>query len=137
MPLARNQSHAADVREDRSPAWENLSEDITMTSKPKMATTIPPEITTPDKVETRLDTLKFFNGFPDAAAEMRVAMAMRFNQTIVVILGLLALTAPAQGQNAADPLPSWNDGPARRANLDFGVHTTFVQKLSLTYDTHN
>jgi hypothetical protein len=95
MPLARNQSNAPDVREDRSPEWENLSEDITMTSKPKMATTIPPEITTPDKVETRLGTLKFFDGFPDAAAEMRVAMAMRFKQTIVVLLGLLALTAPS------------------------------------------
>jgi hypothetical protein len=119
MPLARNQSNAPDVREDRIPEWENLSEDITMTSKPKIATTIPPEITTPDKVETRLGTLKFFDGFPDAAAEMRVAMAMRFKQTIVVLLGLLALTAPSQGQNAAGPLPSWKDGPARKAILDF------------------
>jgi hypothetical protein len=45
-----------------------------MTSKPKIATTIPPEITTPDKVETRLGTLKFFDGFPDAAAEKCGAM---------------------------------------------------------------
>jgi hypothetical protein len=32
--------------------------------KPKMATDIPPEITTPDKVETRLGTLDFFDGYP-------------------------------------------------------------------------
>jgi hypothetical protein len=33
--------------------------------KMKMTTPIPPEITTPDSVETRLGTLKFFDGFPD------------------------------------------------------------------------
>jgi hypothetical protein len=31
----------------------------------KMTTDIPASITTPDKVETRLGTLKFFDGFPD------------------------------------------------------------------------
>jgi hypothetical protein len=31
----------------------------------KTATDIPASITTPDKVETRLGTLKFFDGFPD------------------------------------------------------------------------
>lgn len=33
--------------------------------KMKMTTDIPAAITTPDKVETRLGTLKFFDGFPD------------------------------------------------------------------------
>jgi hypothetical protein len=33
--------------------------------KLKMTTDIPQEITTPDVVETRLGTLKFFDGFPD------------------------------------------------------------------------
>jgi hypothetical protein len=32
---------------------------------PKMATPIPPDITTPDSVETSLGTLKFFDGLPD------------------------------------------------------------------------
>jgi hypothetical protein len=36
-------------------------------AKPKMTTDIPPSITTPDTVETRLGTLNFFDGFPDAA----------------------------------------------------------------------
>jgi len=35
--------------------------------KMKMTTDIPASITTPDKVETRLGTLKFFDGFPDDA----------------------------------------------------------------------
>jgi hypothetical protein len=33
--------------------------------KMKMTTDIPEEITTPDSVETRIGTLKFFDGFPD------------------------------------------------------------------------
>jgi hypothetical protein len=33
-----------------------------MVSRPKMATDIPPSITTPDVVETRLGTLRFFDG---------------------------------------------------------------------------
>jgi hypothetical protein len=40
--------------------------------KMKMTTPIPPEITTPDSVETRLGTLKFFDGFPDEATMAKV-----------------------------------------------------------------
>lgn len=40
--------------------------------KLKMTTDIPPQITTPDSVETRLGTLKFFDGFPDDATVERV-----------------------------------------------------------------
>ena len=36
-------------------------------AKPKMATDIPPEITTPDRVETRIGTLNYFDGMPDEA----------------------------------------------------------------------
>ena len=35
--------------------------------KMKMTTAIPPGIASPDKVETRLGTLNFFDGFPDNA----------------------------------------------------------------------
>jgi hypothetical protein len=42
------------------------------TAKPKMATDIPPEITTLDTVETRLGTLKLFDGFPDNATVQKV-----------------------------------------------------------------
>jgi hypothetical protein len=33
-----------------------------------MTTDIPPEITSPDSVETRIGTLNFFDGFPDDKA---------------------------------------------------------------------
>jgi len=35
--------------------------------KMKMTTDIPESITTPDSVETRIGTLKFFDGYPDDA----------------------------------------------------------------------
>jgi hypothetical protein len=38
----------------------------------KMTTDIPDAITTPDSVETRLGTLKFFDGFPDDATTQKV-----------------------------------------------------------------
>ena len=40
--------------------------------KMKMTTDIPPQITTPDSVETRLGTLRFFDGFPDDATVEKV-----------------------------------------------------------------
>jgi len=40
-------------------------------SRPRMATDIPAAITTPDRVETRIGTLEFFDGFPtEATAEV-------------------------------------------------------------------
>jgi hypothetical protein len=40
--------------------------------KMKMTTAIPPEITTPDSVETSIGTLKFFDGYPDDATTEKV-----------------------------------------------------------------
>lgn len=40
--------------------------------KMKMTTDIPAAITTPDSVETRIGTLKFFDGFPDDATTQKV-----------------------------------------------------------------
>jgi len=43
----------------------STSETTPVAPKMKMTTEIPPEITTPDSVETSIGTLKFFDGFPD------------------------------------------------------------------------
>ena len=43
-----------------------------MQVKPRMATEIPAAITTPDSVETRLGTLRFFDGLPDEATVQMV-----------------------------------------------------------------
>ncbi len=52
----------------------------------KMTTDIPASITTPDVVETRLGTLKFFDGFPDEATVQKVYDNLDFQRGVHVFL---------------------------------------------------
>ena len=54
--------------------------------KMKMTTEIPPQITTPDKVETRLGTLEFFDGFPTDATAEKVFDNLDFLRGVEVFL---------------------------------------------------
>ena len=54
--------------------------------KLKMTTPIPKEITTPDTVETRLGTLKFKDGFPDAATVAKVYNNLDFQRGVQAFL---------------------------------------------------
>jgi len=54
--------------------------------KMKMTTDIPPEITTPDSVETRLGTLKFLDGFPDKATVDKVYDNLDFQRGVQAFL---------------------------------------------------
>src|SRR5580704_5441131 len=54
--------------------------------KPKMATEIPPEITTPDRVETRLGTLNFFDGVPDKTTCEKLYDNLDFMRGVEVFL---------------------------------------------------
>jgi hypothetical protein len=54
--------------------------------KMTMTTPIPPEITTPDSVETRLGTLKFFDGFPDEATIDKVYDNLDFQRGVQAFL---------------------------------------------------
>jgi hypothetical protein len=55
-----------------------------------MATDIPPEITTPDKVETRLGTLKFFDGLPDHETVQKVYDNLDFMRGVEVFLNAMS-----------------------------------------------
>ncbi len=57
--------------------------------KMKMTTDIPPEITTPDSVETRLGTLKFFDGFPDDATVEKVYDNLDFSRGVQAFLAAM------------------------------------------------
>ncbi len=57
-----------------------------MQVKPKMATDIPASITTPDSVETRLGTLRFFDGFPDEATVQTVYDNLDFQRAVQAFL---------------------------------------------------
>jgi hypothetical protein len=54
--------------------------------KMKMTTDIPAEITTPDSVETRLGTLKFFDGYPDKETIQKVYDNLDFQRGVEVFL---------------------------------------------------
>ena len=55
----------------------------------KMSTDIPPSITTPDKVETRIGTLKVFDGFPDKATVEKVYDNLDFQRGVQAYLAAL------------------------------------------------
>jgi len=63
---------------------------LAQNSKPKMATEIPPEITTPDHVETRLGTLNFFDGVPDKATCEKLYDNLDFVRGVEVFLNTMA-----------------------------------------------
>jgi len=54
--------------------------------KMKMTTPIPAQITTPDKVDTRLGTLNFFDGFPDDATVEKVYDNLDFERGVQAFL---------------------------------------------------
>jgi hypothetical protein len=60
-----------------------------MPVKPKMATDIPASITTPDRVETRLGRLTFFDGFPDEATVEKVYDNLDFQRGVQAFLTAL------------------------------------------------
>jgi len=57
--------------------------------KMKMATEIPPSLVTPDKVETRIGTLKFTDGFPDDVTVAKVYDNLDFNRGLQAYLTAL------------------------------------------------
>lgn len=74
-------------------------------TKYKMTTDIPPSITTPDKVETSIGTLKFVDGFPDPATVSKVYDNLDFQRGTQAFLTGLPIVS-VEG--------------ARRACLSFG-----------------
>ena len=57
--------------------------------KYKMETPIPAGITTPDKVDTRLGTLRFQGGYPDAASVEKLYDNLDFQRGVEVFLNSL------------------------------------------------
>jgi hypothetical protein len=55
----------------------------------EMTTSIPPQITTPDLVETRLGTLKFFDGFPDEPTVEKVMDNLDFSRGVQAFLSAM------------------------------------------------
>ncbi len=89
----------------------------------KMETPIPPGITTPDKVDTRIGTLKFDGGYPDAATVEKVYDNLDFQRGIEAYLNTMqgaSLVALRRGFREAGAV----DGT-------FGVFNTLMDSKSL------
>ncbi len=66
-------------------------------AKYRMTTETPPGIASPDKVETRLGTFKFFDGFPDEASVEKLYDNLDFQRAVQACL--LALPPVSQAAN--------------------------------------
>src|ERR1700733_12767670 len=53
---------------------------------PKYSAKVPPEITTPDTVSTRIGTLKFFDGLPDQETVQKVYDNLDFSRGVEAFL---------------------------------------------------
>src|SRR5512136_2312710 len=60
-----------------------------MPTRYKMTTDIPAGITTPDEVETRLGTLRFFDGLPDEATVQTLYDNLDFQRAVQALLTAL------------------------------------------------
>ena len=63
------------------------------TGKPKYATEIPSSVTTPDSVETRLGTLKFFDGMPDEKTVQLVYDNLDFQRGVSAFLNAIPIAS--------------------------------------------
>lgn len=70
--------------------------------KMKMTTPMPPGIAIPDRVDTRLGTLKFFDGFPDRATVEKIYDNLDFQRAVQAYL--LAIPAVSQATNRKEIL---------------------------------
>ncbi|MEI6225991.1 MAG: DUF1254 domain-containing protein, partial [Deltaproteobacteria bacterium] len=73
----------------------------------KFSTAMPPGVASPDKVETRLGTLNFFDGFPDKASAAKLLDNLDFQRAVQAYL----LALPAVNQ-AGDRDAILTQGPA-------------------------
>jgi hypothetical protein len=93
----------------------------------KMTTDIPASITTPDVVETSLGTLRFFDGFPDAATVQKVYDNLDFQRGIQAFLTALpaaSMYATREGYRTFGP-----------DNQTILITESFLDSRTLYYDT--
>lgn len=95
----------------------------------KPATEIPPGIAIPDKVETRLGDLRFFDGFPDDATVEKLYDNLDFQRAVQAYL----LAIPAVNQAAMrKALLHW--GPAN-TTMPIWEDLVFPRTVGLTFNT--
>jgi hypothetical protein len=99
-------------------AWRRLS----IADQPRYGTSIPPQITVPDVIETRLGALRFTDGFPD-------------EQTVAKVFDNLDFQRGVQAFSAAMPAASL--AAMRRAVRSFGPDNQTVVIIESLMDSRS
>jgi len=74
----------------------------------KYSTPLPPGIAAPDKIETRLGTLNFFDGFPDGASVEKLYDNLDFQRAVQAYLLAIPAVSQAANRNAIRELGPTN-----------------------------
>jgi hypothetical protein len=77
-----------------------------------MTTALPPGIATPDQVDTSIGTLRFFDGFPDAATVQKVYDNLDLTRAVNAYLMALA---PVNQAGMRDSMQQW--GPDNQTDV--------------------
>jgi len=101
--------------------------------KYKMTTEIPPGIASPDSVETRLGTLKFFDGFPDKATTEKLYDNLDFQRAVQAYLLAIPAVSQAADRDACRTLgpvngvvPIWEElADSRSLGLTLNDNTVY------------
>ena len=97
--------------------------------KMKMTTEVPAGIAMPDKVETRLGTLKFFDGFPDDASVEKLYDNLDFQRAVqAYLLGLAPVSQLANRKGILEVGP---------ANTTVPIFETMMNARSLFLTPNN
>ena len=99
----------------------------------KYSTPMPPGVASPDKVETRLGTLNFFDGFPDKASAEKLLDNLDFQRAVQAYLLAIPAVSQVADRNASRTLgpinrtiPVWEQlVDSRTIGLTFNDNTVY------------
>ena len=99
----------------------------------KFSTPMPPGIASPDKVETRLGTLNFFDGFPDKATAQKLFENLDFQRAVQAYLLAIPAASQVADRNAClklgpvnQTIPIWEQlVDSRTIGLTFNDNTVY------------
>ena len=90
---------------------------------------VPPGITSPDETETRLGTLKFFDGFPDGPSVEKLFDNLDFQRAVqAYLLGLAPVSQVANRKGILEVGPANTDGAHLRADDDPAVDLSYPEQ---------
>ncbi len=91
-----------------TPSWGQMLTGAPTHPQCKYSTPMPPGVAEPDKIETRLGTLKFFDGFPEKATAEKLFNNLDFQRAVQAYLLAIPAVSQAANRNATRTLRPLN-----------------------------